>query len=369
MTFGGNHLQRNRTTKNILPFLIGAKILCTPIYALADDEHSSEVFEQKKVEVEQQMEATKLKIEQMQLLMDEAIAEFDATVAEIQQLTEKMVQLEQKMEQRGFIIEERLKTYQSNKSNFTIYLDAVFRAETIADILGRISSVNTILDADKDMVDQYKKEQVAFQQLQQQLEQLNKEQEALFKQLQQEESDMQLHQLELEATVLELQVQIAEAEGRERIGRERALIEQQLGDLYTLDGLIVVETVENPPEQVANIANGIEKAKQYLGMPYFWGGMHPSTSFDCSGLIQWSYGQAGIAIPRTAAQQFLASVKIDVKDVLPGDLVFFSYGKGIQHVGIYVGNGMMLNSQNAGVVIEKISGWKQHLVGFGRVVN
>lgn len=362
-------MQKKRTTTKILPFLIGATLLCAPTYALADDEQSSEILQQKKVDVEQQIEAAKLKIEQMQQMMNEAIAEFDATVAEIKQLTEEMAQLELKMEQRGVIIEERLKTYQSNKSNFTIYLDAVFRAETIADILGRISSVNTILDADQDMLEQYEKEQVELQQLQQQLQQLNKEQEALFKQLQQEESDMQLQQLELEATVLELQAQIAEAEERERLERERAVIEQQLGDLYTLGGLIVVETVENPPEQAANIANGVEKAKQYLGMPYFWGGMHPSTSFDCSGLIQWSYGQEGIAIPRTAAQQFLASVKIDVKDVLPGDLVFFSYGKGIQHVGIYVGNGMMLNSQNAGVVIEKISGWKQHLAGFGRVVN
>ena len=360
---------RKRTTTKILPFLIGATILCAPTYALADDEESSEVLEQRKVEVEQQIEAMKLKIKEKQQRMDEAIAEFDATVVEIDALTEDMKQLEQKMEQRGVIIEERLKTYQSNKSNFTIYLDAVFRAETIADILGRVSSVNTILEADKEMIEQYEKEQAKLKQLQQQLEQLKKEQQALFQQLQQEESDMQLQQLELEAMVLELQVQIAEAEERERLERERALIEQQLGDLLTLDGLIVVETVDNPPEQVANIANGVGQARKYLGMPYLWGGMHPSTSFDCSGLIQWSYGQAGIAIPRTAAQQFLASVKIDVNDVLPGDLVFFSYGKGIQHVGIYVGNGMMLNSQNAGVVIEKISGWKQHLVGFGRVVK
>ena len=190
-----------------------------------------------------------------------------------------------------------------------------------------------------------------------------------FKQLQQQESNMQLQKLELEANVLKLQEEIAETEDRQRLEMERTLIEQLLGDLQMLNGEIIFETVENPPAQDENIVQGVEQAKEYIGMPYVWGGMHPSTSFDCSGLIQWSYGQVGIPIPRTAAQQFLASVKIDVKDVLPGDLVFYSYGKGIQHVGIYVGEGLMLNSQNAGVVIEKISGWKQHFVGFGRIIE
>ena len=344
--------------------------VCAPSYALADVEQEfSHILEGRKVEVEQKIEETKQKIAQMHQHMNEAIDQFDATVTQIHALTLEIEQLKKKKEQRGVIIEERLKAYQTNKSNFTIFLDSVFHAESISNLLGRISSVNKILDADKQMLEQYEKEQAELQQLQLQLGQLKGEQKALFKQLQQEESEMQLQQLALEATVLELKEQIVQAEERERLERERAVIEQQLGELLTLEGQIIVETVENPPEQLENIVQGVEKAKLYLGMPYLWGGMHPSTSFDCSGLIQWSYGQAGIAIPRTAAQQFLETVKIDVKDVLPGDLVFYSYGKGIQHVGIYVGDGMMLNSQNAGVVIEKISGWKQHLVGFGRVID
>ncbi len=125
-------------------------------------------------------------------------------------------------------------------------------------------------------------------------------------------------------------------------------------------------TVEGTSKAKAIIA----EASKYLGTAYVWGGSTPKTGFDCSGLTSWSFKQNGVTIPRTAAQQYAASTKISANEAKAGDLVFFSYGKGVAHVGIYLGDGQMLDSQNSGVVIDALSGyWEKYIVGYGRFNN
>lgn len=118
----------------------------------------------------------------------------------------------------------------------------------------------------------------------------------------------------------------------------------------------------------------IKEALKYEGQPYVWGGSHPSIGFDCSGLTQWSYIQAGIHLPRTAQEQYYASKRIDEQDAKAGDLVFFTgtyAGKYITHVGIYVGEGRMFNSNGSGIQYSNLTSgyWREHLVSFGRITN
>lgn len=125
---------------------------------------------------------------------------------------------------------------------------------------------------------------------------------------------------------------------------------------------------QTPTVEGSATAKGIiAEASKYMGTAYVWGGNKPSTGFDCSGLTSWSFKENGVTIPRTAAQQYAASTKISASEAKAGDLVFFSYGKGVAHVGIYLGDGRMLNSQNRGVTIDKLAGhWSQYIVGYGR---
>lgn len=111
-----------------------------------------------------------------------------------------------------------------------------------------------------------------------------------------------------------------------------------------------------------------------VGMPYAWSGNSwEAGGFDCSGLAQWMYRYANRDLPAGSAAQWDATVRIEEHEARPGDLVFFSgtWEWGISHVGVYMGDGLMLHSPTEGKVVEVIpiydSYWGAHLAGYGRV--
>ena len=93
------------------------------------------------------------------------------------------------------------------------------------------------------------------------------------------------------------------------------------------------------------------------GMPYVWGAAGPK-AFDCSGLVQWSFAQAGIVVPRVADDQALAGPGIPVSQLAPGDLLFYRTERNrpgyISHVAIYLGNGWMIQAPQAGMNVEVV---------------
>ena len=114
------------------------------------------------------------------------------------------------------------------------------------------------------------------------------------------------------------------------------------------------------------------EALKYQGWNYVYGGSNPNTSFDCSGLVQWCYGKAGISLPRTAQAQYDAVQHIPLSQAKAGDLVFFhstySAGTYVTHVGIYAGNNRMYHAGDPiGYADLNSSYWQQHLICAGRV--
>ena len=97
-------------------------------------------------------------------------------------------------------------------------------------------------------------------------------------------------------------------------------------------------------------------AQKYLGVPYAWGGTDPSTGLDCSGLTQRVYADLGISIPRTSSQQATAGKAVaSLAQAQPGDLVFFdnsSSRPGVDHVGIYIGDGKMIAAPQEGQTVS-----------------
>jgi len=120
-------------------------------------------------------------------------------------------------------------------------------------------------------------------------------------------------------------------------------------------------------------ANMVKTATQYLGTPYVWGGTTPQ-GFDCSGFVQYLYGQQGVQIPRTTYEQWKVGQPVgNIDELEVGDLVFFNMGsRGPEHEGLYIGNGQFIQAPHTGDVV-KISSlrdgyYSKQFVG-GRHIN
>lgn len=176
-----------------------------------------------------------------------------------------------------------------------------------------------------------------------------------------------------------------------------------IGSGIVADGQTGIQYVDAIRNQAASLGyfipgssqtgpQGAEKALRVamttIGTAYVWGGeSYEEGGFDCSGLVLWAYNQAGATLPRTAAEQFDATTRIDPLGVKPGDLIFFvnTYGVGtddgariitteqrvVTHVGIYAGNGLMLHAPQEGDYVRLTTlntmFWRTHLAGYGRV--
>ena len=131
---------------------------------------------------------------------------------------------------------------------------------------------------------------------------------------------------------------------------------------------------EIPPEALEDetFAAIIAEAEKYLGYPYIWGGSNPNTSFDCSGYVSWVINHSGWNVGRLGAQGLCnICTPVTGAQARPGDLIFFkgTYDTpGVSHVGIYVGNGMMIHCGNPiSYANVNTTYWKNHFYAYGRL--
>ena len=129
-----------------------------------------------------------------------------------------------------------------------------------------------------------------------------------------------------------------------------------------------------PPEALDDevFAAIIKEAEKYLGYPYVWGGSSPSTSFDCSGFVSWVINHSGWDVGRLGAQGLCnICTPVSSANVKPGDLVFFTgtYDTpGVSHVGIYVGNNMMIHCGDPiSYANLNLNYWQSHFYRYGRL--
>ena len=103
-------------------------------------------------------------------------------------------------------------------------------------------------------------------------------------------------------------------------------------------------------------------------MPYRWGGSSPGSGFDCSGLVYWTYGRLGIALPHSSYALYDTGRRVTRSRMRPGDVLIFS---GLGHVGIYIGRGRMVHAPHSGTVVQVVqlgsSSYGSRIVGIRRI--
>lgn len=377
-------------------FLLSASF--TPIIS-ANAEMTSHELVKKKQKIDTKITKLNYDMQKLHTQLESKMKAFRQTQSDITDTQNELTEVEERMQERMRTIDERMLAYQSQKSTVNVYIDVLLASENLSDLLSKSMSIKTIIDADRALLNQQTDDKKELESLQATLLEKKVKLQKQFQEMQEQEKDLEVKKVENKALSLKLKEQIATKKKKEKLARERMKQEKEAARLKALaekEFLVqqAVSTIEESSEQVGgqgNAGNGsngakvtdtdqqaptvegskkakaiIAEASKYLGTAYVWGGSNPSTGFDCSGLTQWSFKQAGVSIPRTAATQYLAAKKISASEARAGDLVFFSYGNGVAHVGIYLGNGRMLDSQNNGVVVESLDWWNQYLVGYGR---
>jgi len=134
---------------------------------------------------------------------------------------------------------------------------------------------------------------------------------------------------------------------------------------------------ERPPRGAADeVLLGVEAAtlaREQVGRPYRWGGTDPGGGFDCSGLVQWSYGCVGVNLPRVVRELKSEGRAVDGDKLQPGDLVFFAIrGDRVSHVGVYLGDRSFVHAPSSGSLVRENSlddpYWRGRWTGSRRVV-
>ncbi|MGQ7296615.1 C40 family peptidase [Quadrisphaera sp. KR29] len=146
--------------------------------------------------------------------------------------------------------------------------------------------------------------------------------------------------------------------------KTRRTLTRLVAGLALSGGLVAGAALPANAAPVLNSGAVLATASQYIGTPYRYGGTSPS-GFDCSGYTQHVYAKNGISIPRTADAQLKASSRVSASQARPGDLVFFVRGGRAYHVGIYTGNGKLMDSPRSGKTVTERSIWGSNVV-YGR---
>jgi peptidoglycan DL-endopeptidase CwlO len=136
-------------------------------------------------------------------------------------------------------------------------------------------------------------------------------------------------------------------------------------------GTIPGTTVSGSAMTAAELTTALKAAESRRGLPYVWGAAGPA-SFDCSGLVQWSFAQAGISMPRVAADQARTGPAVPVSQLQAGDLLFYHTDPTdpgyISHVAIYLGSGWMIQAPQPGMDVEVVpAGFGSQFAGAIRV--
>ena len=251
-------------------------------------------------------------------------------------------------------------------------LDVLAGAKSLSQVIDRAEAAHAMSQQDSALGTKALQWEQAVQKRQHNLTQLRAKRTSTVRSLasQRRQIDAALaHQQRLLASIHssihQLQVQEAQQEAAARAAAEarlRAIAAARAAAAAAAAATPTPTYTIPPTPQILGTGAGHPEAAhialRYLGVPYVWGGYSPS-GFDCSGLVMFVYGQLGISLPHYTVSQWDVTQPIAQSQAQPGDLIFFN---GLEHVGIYLGGGQMVDAPHTGSVVRV-----DNIYGFGSI--
>ena len=298
-----------------------------------------------------------------------------STQTQLKGLEEDIRIVEKRLEARNEILEGRARSFQENGGELS-YLSVLLGAADLQDFVSRVATITTIVQADKELLDEHQKDMKEIdekkQSISEKLKDLESKKTELLGMQQQIEKQKQSNNA-LKATLKQ-----QEKDGLAQLAEKQAEKVSAPVEKKTLSG----KSPASPKKDVSipksnqavsgSVQTVITAGNKYIGnsVYVFGGGRNASDiangRFDCSGFVHWAFAQAGVSVGSSTESLKNQGTPVSVSEMRPGDLVFFDTYKKDGHVGIYIGNGRFIGSQSStGVAIANMTSgyWKQTFNG------
>ena len=297
----------------------------------------------------------RIKAEMAAEKFDGAQASVGDAVSQYVQGEQQLTALQQKADDDRSLAAGRIVALFQSGGELGVYSN-VLSGDGAVDIYDRLQMAHTVMSGDQTVISEGTASLDAVTKQQAQLDVLRDKQASLEREAgkladqaraatDQAEGLLSAADGEVQRLVAEQEAAAAKA-AADAFARQVAAARAAAADLQTLhDGAL--------PTTIA--AAAIAAAHTRLGLPYVWGATGPD-SFDCSGLTGWAYRQAGLSLPRVAADQFNAGRHVGLAELAPGDLLFWANDvhdpRTIHHVALYIGGGLMIAAPHTGAFVR-----------------
>lgn len=391
------------TRKNLLTLALAGTLGMTALFAPVSSAQAAPStvggYDSLISELQAEQDVASKKLKDLKANISENEAEATQLVADIQETQATLETLQEEIEDLKNIIAKREEQLNEQARGLQVMgetnnlIHFVLKAESLNDIVGRVDVVSTIISSNKQQVAQQEADKAKVEAKETETVEKQEEQQLLASQLESKKAELEEKQAEQESLVASIAAEktVAQSERNELVERARvaearrqelaavrvassqttALTTQTATATSSSSTQAVTPSTSKPapaPAPAANNGSLLGIAHSLSGVRYQYGGTTLS-GFDCSGFTSYVFRQAGRSIPRTAAGQYSGTSRVSRAQAQPGDLVFFNQGRGVDHVGIYLGGGRFIGAQSStGVAVASIDSgyWANYVVGFGR---